>query len=552
MENLEINPKKAEQWRKKKIKENSKQAKALKKMFISKNIKDKKYLKIHSAGEFIPEINLVIEPLGNEEYIYYFNGLRGKTTAIIKPQKAQKRKEYFLKINDEWFELKDKPIKNVLFKIPSEESIIKWVSGEYKIKTGKELYEDCKKFIEVCLDLPLSYYYEVCTLLALLTWVRELTSSVFYGRIAGSFGSGKTVAMEVLALLFQHGYLIGDITSHGIARIIDKQKLNALFDEMDVGKGTKDTEAYRICRQGYRKNNPYVRCHPKTLDPQIFQVYSVKVFSLHSDIERALKMRGIPINIGQTSDSRLPIINMFKDSLGQEIFENIFFWYMENICKVAKVSEVSEVAKVSIRSKDTIEEIREKIFKLATNKLNERELEFLKKFKGRNVELGYIALFVSKAFGIDILETLNKSFKEKAEFESEFDEGFMLTLIKDVLESKYNDYKDNENQKTTSNGIVFVENKVIYKAVNDKLKEKELDAVSPYKFKSYLRELGFIDQVNRKKIKIDNKSVLCMLYDKKILVRLSLETLETLDTLETSETGDEESPIQGEEIYIED
>lgn len=489
---------------------------------------DGKEIIIHPAGYV--SSSLVIEPIGNLEYIWNNDGSKGISKAepvyeIIETEKKEKKRGrllyYKLDIEGREAKFSDMPLKKLIYYLPDRKLMEDYVNMLYTPKTAQEIFDRQNKLVRTFLDLPLNHYYNIANLIVLESWLTEKLNAVFYGCVIGGFGGGKTISLEILKALSRHGQLAGNITS-AIARLTAQQKLTIFCDELDVKnsdmKDIRDSELLMNFRQGYRRNNPYIRLNTKTFEAEFFDSFGVKVFSLKSDIEKALKNRSLVINIGETGDNRLPVNNIFKENFLKAVNDDWFFWYLENITKV----RIPSISFNDIDISKPVDEIREQIWKVATNSLSPDELGFLKKFRGRNIELGFIALAVSKAYGLDILADIVKSFEEKEEYETDFEESSYQQILRDVMLS-LRDEKEN-----------YAIHKAVYDEFNRIVYEKTKRNVSPFRFAELLRDFGFVDGITKKKLWIDGKSVRCLLFDSKILKRLGLAELSELSELAIS------------------
>ena len=381
----------------------------------------------------------VLEPIGDRRYVFNADGMRGIAEAepIYQEFEAKKKPKkivgWKIRINGNDYEFDGKPLEKIPFDIPDIDEIDIWTGGLRKTRPFPEIYEMLHKGVRTCLDLPCDYYYHILCLLILQSWAIEKLPAVFYGLVVGGFGGGKTVCQEVMKCLSKHGFLAGSITGSGTARTIQRYKLALFGDEIDVETAIKDSEKYMVFRQGYRRNNPFVRMNKNTFEPEFFDGFSSKTFSLHSDIEKALKTRSLIINIGETGDNRLPVINLMKEKFLRPVFEELFFWYMDNIGQARSI----ELPLVNIDYDMGIEELRKGLYNVATTGVSAEEKKFLSKFKGRNTELGFIAIFISRVFGIDIMTSIYEAFKEKEESEREFDASSFQGILKQLLIDKY-------------------------------------------------------------------------------------------------------------------
>lgn len=477
---------------------------------------------LHPAGGITD--NFVYEPIGNLQYVYKTkDGAKGITNA------TEDEENWFIQIENQTYVFSDKPLDTITFYSPNREIIEKWINNEHTSKSGKELFNICKNYLRTFLDLPDDNYYSIAVLTALESWLREVINVVFYLGIVGGFGGGKTVAAEAITYLLYHGHSSGNISSADVARSIDQQKLSLFIDDIDSFAGSKDSEVYQVVRQGYRKGLPYSRVNPNTLEPEDFDIFGVKIFTIHSDIERALKTRTFIINIAESSSKQLPILNLKKEEFGKKIYDELFIWYMDNILELKDKINANDkflfdlLNLFNFRSDELDKEtVREYIYKsLPTNILE--KVEQVQQVTGRNLELFFIGLFVADAVGLDLTKELISILSEKKESESEFDESVILSLLKDFLIEQYEQLKD-KPEYLTPDGLFFIKNKELYTSFNAKLKGEGFSGITPHKFKGYLRDLGFVDKVNRKAREVMDKgkkqALLCCIFDARIKEKL--------------------------------
>lgn len=483
---------------------------------------------IDPAGDVLPEENLVVEPLGDREYVYNYDGDRGISTSQNE-EVGDGIEIQYLEIGEDWFKLDGKPLttQDLIYQEPSKEKLQDWIEGKKKSKSGKQIYNDVKLYLETFLDLPREHHYDVATITALQSWCRPAINTVFYLAVAGAFGSGKTALLEALEPVFYHGKLAGSMTESGLRRAIERLKLSPLYDELDVETGTTDSIKYRSLRQGYRKGNQAIMANAKSHKLESFDTFGSKAFSLHGDIERALKQRSIPISIAETEDKRLPVVNQYKRGFGKSLATELLIWYLENISQaVAEVSEVSEVAVERDGDSKNADEIRQEIYDAATEDFNEEQLEFLQDYSGRVSELAYISNRVSEIFNVNTVEALRKSFEFKSEMELEYDDDARIEILRDMIVNEYELRKENL-EKQNSTGTVWIKRKEIKKDFDEEMNNRGLEAATGHTFKRFLRELGFTDEVNYKKVKVpddgEKKSLKCLLIDKKARRKLGIE-----------------------------
>ena len=505
-------------------------------------VETSQFTPLHAGGGIIGK--LVYEPIGNYEYVWKLLDKKGISAAIFDKRtedNPEGTNKWVIEIDGKKYPFNSKPHFKLPFFVPERKNIELWIDNQITSKSSLEIYQEMRKTVKICLDLLHEYEYDIKTIGLFESWLSEILEALAYVNIVGGVGSGKTTALEALKMIARHGMMAGDISEAGIGRMIDEFKLTTFYDEFDVGK-EKDDDSQKIARQSYRRENFYIRIKPKTLEPDISDPFGMKIFSVHSEQEKALKTRGLPVYMAETQDKKIPIINLFKRGLGHKIATDIFFWYLDNITNI----EFIKIDWDSIDLNQDIEEIRKQIYEQAVSCLNEKEKQFLDFMKGRNIELGYITLTIAKAIGISdtILDNLIEAFEVKTEVDAEEVEKSWAAFLKDLLIDVYEQNK-NDKEKVTDDGVVFELNKVVFDRFNEILTTNKNNPISPYRFKGILRDFGFIDRVNYKKKEIEEdgkkKSIFCLFFDKRVLDKLTFLTFPTFGTFPTPE----QSPIEG-------
>lgn len=507
--------------------------------------------------------NLIIEPLGNLRYLYNYDGKKGIAIANYDKDTNQ----HTLEIENETFFFKDQPLKKVIFEISSEKSIQQYIKGKYPIKTSQMLFKNVVKYLKILYDIP-PEYYPLIAIGNFQSWLRSKLPAVFYLGFTAKHGGAKTVFLEGLAMLSRHGLLTGNITSAGVGRLTEKYELTLFADEIDVRTKGKDNETYEVFRTGYRRNNPYVRLKDSknNFDEDICDTFGFKAFSVHSQIEKALKSRSIEIPLRTSQDTKLPILNLYKNQIGKPLFENLFFWYMENITNlVADVSlthfdvfesesdngnrsnkpSVADVAVVPSDfdlCEDDIEEIRQKLFNEITKEFTEDELNILLKFFGRNEELLYIAIVVCKALNINVAKELEKTFTYKSENEEGQSDHYLIGLLRDLLINIYKsfygenspdfsyleDLEIHQIKEGEFKDCIYCGKTAVYEKFRILLKNKDVKPIGPGTFAEYLLELGFNDNINVKKERFgdDGRQLLkALIFDNVVIQQLGIKDL---------------------------
>ena len=511
--------------------------------------------------------DLVIEPLGGYRYLYNYDGKRGISTASY----DKETHIHYIEINGERFvfDTSTPPLKTVLFKVPLEESIQQYINGDLEIKKPEEIFDDIVNYLEVLYDIEHESYYSIVAIGMLQSWLLPALDAVFYLYFIAKYGGGKTAFLEGLSIISRHGFMAGNISPSAIARMTHKYGLTLFADEFDVRTQSRDNELYLVFRQGYRRGSPYIRSGDSRngFKEQIFDVFGWKACSIHGTIESALKSRGLPIPLRASRDYTLPILNLYKEKLGFPIFEELFFWYMENIKNlVADVAVVSLLSAVFTQRneksgtnadkailpgnkeqeqqgkqrKQNIIEVRRKLFEEIIQDFNKEEVETLSKFFGRNEELLFIAIKVCKAFEIKQLSGLESAFIRKSEEDQLYSDNFLIELLKETLIEIYTENRSNEAyilRKGEFTGCFYFPKMEIYQRYREKLKENDIRGISSDRFTDYLQELDFTEGINVRKERVEGKVVKTLIFDNTARKSLGIEEM-------TEYTPDQKSKVE--------
>jgi len=505
--------------------------------------------------------DLVIEPLGGYRYLYNYDGKRGISTASYDKEIHIN----YIEIDGDRFvfDSSTPPIKTALFKVPSEQSIQKYINGTLEIKKPEEIFDDIVNYLKVLYDVEDESYYSIVAIGMLQSWLLPALDAVFYLYFTAKYGGGKTAFLEGLSIISRHGLMAGNISPSAIARMTHKYGLTLFADEFDVKTQSRDNELYLVFRQGYRRGSPYIRSGDSRngFKEQIFDVFGWKACSIHGTIESALKTRGLPIPLRASRDYTLPILNLYKEKLGFPIFEELFFWYMENtknlVADVAVVSLLSAVFADKSKKNGTnigdavlqrnkeqeqqgkqkqqnIIEVRRRLFKEITKDFDEEEVETLSKFFGRNEELLFIALKVCKAFGIHQLPALQSAFTRKAEGDQLYSDNFLIELLKETLIDAYKENRGNEAyilRKGEFAGCFYFPKMELYQRYREKLKENDIRGISSDRFTNYLQELDFTGGINIRKERFNGKVTKALIFDNTAKRALDIEDAAVRDVI---------------------
>lgn len=477
---------------------------------------------IDPAGEVFEGI--VIEPLGNGLYVYTseFGKKKGVTKANGMAIEGTKKVAYYLKIGDKKYFFKSKPFFDKLpFLTPSINKIKKWISGEYSPPNSKELYENSVKYGKLIfgLDKDIDYYME--SLCMFQTWLRPALNSVFHIGRDGTKGSGKTSIGEFSCILARHGRTSGDLSGAVIGRVVEKYQISLHVDEIDQLNGDKRENVEAILRHSQRRDNPYSRCNKDTGELEFHDTFNAHTFSFRKNTEDALRQRSYIVRTKPTKDHRLSLLTSHKKLIGFPLFEDFFFWYMENIANfvvfvvnvvdVVGVLGVIDKKNLSLFSQEEIDKARTELWNIYTQHLTERQKSLLRKLTGRYSEIGYNVLNISKKLGLDIFEYLEEALISKQAEESVSDQIY-LSLLEDLLVKIFEDHSS-EYVNVVVNKEYKRQLKYVIKRGSDKdcffypktdafikylsfLREKGMPSIDQDRFSGFLKDMGFIEGAN--------------------------------------------------------
>lgn len=114
-------------------------------------------------------------------------------------------------------------------------------------------------------------------------------------------GSGKTTLLRVLRVTAHNPVLGGNMTEAVLFRLIEELKPTLLYDEIDTVFGKKNDDGARgiqnVLNNGYQRNMPAWRCHPRTHEPEAFDAYCPKATTGLRELPDTLAHRSIPIRM---------------------------------------------------------------------------------------------------------------------------------------------------------------------------------------------------------------------------------------------------------------
>jgi hypothetical protein len=530
-----------------------------------------------------PKAVIVYEPLGEWRYAYWV-----KTQIVGEEPQVTRGTAEVVEVweNDEGKRKKEPPKHSITFggatftfprrranffkekmpfRVPSRTILEKWTTGEQKSRSSVDLWRLTENYIGLVLDLEDPFETKIVTLATFQTWLRRILDWAFNVDIGGPFGSGKSAALEAICEITFHG-MLANPSAAATARDNETYDSSWFIDEYDKVKLGEESLIDTFIRQGYRRGLKIRRVNTDTMQTESFDPFGPKFLSYHTDIEQALKQRSIThLKMQISPDSRLPIINFAREVFSQPLFDEFFFWFMDNIASMTETqpdqpdqpdqggglggisirellgtSFVKEAQKmgdsrpildiflsgeepagISIsegerKTPPTIESIelirsnlRQRVFEIITSNLTEDERALLMDLKGRGAELGFLAISIARLLKIDIVKELREALTIKA-LEEEEPEFNVTEIVRDLLSGfHYEQGKGEINQAE------------VFTAARQQAKEYGQD-ISAKKFGAIIRDFGFRPSDPKKKVsgnikRVGKRGVRVLVFDKRAL-----------------------------------
>lgn len=483
--------------------------------------------RLHPGGSVLPEIGLVIEPIGRYQYLYKMGDKKGIARACV----DERNNHWLLTIEGKYFLFEGPPLLDLPFPMPPKNLLKDYIEGKIEIKEIKKIFSSITNVFPLMCKMSDTYYYIIAALFVLQSWLSPVLPAVFYLGLVSPPGGGKTSFLETLQKLCYHGCLASNISPAAIARLTQKGKLTLLIDEID-----KSSEIFQILKVGYRRENLYIRMKKKNenFEEEICDVFGAKAFAYSTDIEEALKSRTIVIPLTPSEDPALPIFNLHKNDSLQAIFNDLFFWYMENIVNVAAVA-----SSLSCKCNKKLENLKiedgvcysvadvaakkESIFSSYIDFLSFEGKEILINLSGRNAELAYIMLYISHLLNLKCEKGIAAIFEKKKEMDNEA--GYIVELIEEILREEFSRA---ENQIMTGElkGCPYIEKSVVYSKLLEQVRRKGLK-ITEQEFQGVLLKIGFREGKNMKRERFGDKIRKALILDEEITKRLFPATTAT-------------------------
>jgi hypothetical protein len=144
---------------------------------------------------------------------------------------------------------------------------------------GGELLDEIRAFIGRYMVLPSDEAADVLALWTLHTWsVRAAFATPYLRIVSAAADSGKTLLMEILAVVCRNGWHAVNPSTAVLYRKIDRQAPTLLLDEMDNYPIDERRDALAVLNSGYKRGAKVDRCKENG-DLETFNAFSPKAYA---------------------------------------------------------------------------------------------------------------------------------------------------------------------------------------------------------------------------------------------------------------------------------
>jgi len=507
------------------------------------------------GGGYLRDYHFLYEPITAYSYAWNWCGLHGVSIIKTDPRKGT----VFFEAAETNFWIEGKPLTpdSLSFNLPTSRMAQKWEKGEIVSLSARQIWDINDFYFRFFLDFKEECYYDILNLAAFQSYLivdEYMFNSCFFIGITGAYGGGKSVSCEALVFLGRHGKVANPSVAW-VGRNIERLGLTIFLDEFDIVV-ENDAEMGRLARMCQRRGQTYDRS-TKSGESQSYDAFGPWIMSIHGKIEDALATRTIPLTVQETDDPDIPVVNPEKSWIAEEIYDQMWIWYMDNLdyisyssqeskqinfnletimnelslavskdggvyvtvdqrSKIDQVDTIEErtqdityidesnmenIANRSKMGKDKIRELRKRVAESILSSCTEKQRGIIRRAAGRNIELMVTAFKIMNVVGVDRDEALEKAFEIKRETEEEDRQIGTIGYVRDLLVDLYKKRREHENY-WTRDGFFMVTNMEIWNELNPFLHRREQAGITQREFGEALKELGFIRPTSRRKMGI--------------------------------------------------
>lgn len=425
------------------------------------------------------------------------------------------------------------------YHVPTIQRCEEFVRGTWKPRPLMEILNDVQYRVSILFDFTFKKDLELWKLFIVQTWLKPILHEFYFFGVDATKGGGKTTLLEIMKYLCRHGYLGGDVSAASLPRLVEELDLALFLDEIDQRLGDGEDDSVSILRKGQRRGNKYVRMNKHTMIPEQFDVAGAHAFTYRSEVEDAFMSRSVAGHTATSRDSKLPVLNVFKDTLLQDLQEELFFWYMQNIPALASsllhvtTSLSSGVVTCSDCSKEyghkDIQTKRFALYELLLQQYTAQERAVLDTLIGRNAELGFLLIQECRLVGLELAPIIKDTLEEKQRDE-QAGSTFHLDLLRELLAEVYRRVAQTslvdrwQLNDGVNAGCFYTTKSGVYSEFCQRCKEQNAPLIGTKRYASLLRDTGFMHGVSITSQRPPGRSpTQCLVFTPEILERLSID-----------------------------
>ncbi len=202
------------------------------------------------------------------------------------------------------------------------------------------LFQEIHDYIAKYMKLPADFL-TVSTVYVMLSWLHDSFNTLPYLRVVGTYGTGKSRFLQIMASLCHKSMLAGgSITSAGVFRTTDIVQGTLVFDEADFKASEMWSEIIKILNSGHTKGTPVIRMESNKADgsfkTKTFNVYGPKVLASRERFsDQALESRCLTAQLLPLKNLDKPIhLDQEFETKGEELRNKLLAFRFYNFHKI--------------------------------------------------------------------------------------------------------------------------------------------------------------------------------------------------------------------------
>ncbi len=176
----------------------------------------------------------------------------------------------------------------------------------------EKMYEKVKSFLNEFVQMD-SEFVSVSAVYVLMTWVYDKFRTIPYLRVIGTYGTGKSRFLEVMASMSYKGMLCGgSTTTSAMFRMVDMIQGTLVFDEADFQSSETWSDIVKVLNSGHSRGGTVSRTERVGKDgefaPRTFSVYTPKILGSRKRFsDEALESRCLTRHLYPLSAVQRPV-----------------------------------------------------------------------------------------------------------------------------------------------------------------------------------------------------------------------------------------------------